>query len=487
MSLDSAVTALLSRLETITNRLESVERQLASGGGSSGGSSASNSNSGGSGDDSVSVREYEDLISQFIQPYVDISRKLGAADVAEQAELVLQAVNAQRDMLKVAAASKKPSDSVFQSLIQPTSDLMARIVALRDKGRTSKHFNHLSTVSEGIGALGWVCVSPTPGPHVADMRGGSEFYSNRILKEFKGNSQIHVDWVNGFNGYLKELQVFIKKHHTTGLTWNPRGGDASSVSVSSSSSSSSDSFIPPPPGPPPPPLTEEEMNRGVAPSKGPDISGVLASLNKGEAVTSGLKKVTNDMKTKNRTDKSSVVPANIAKDSKATSAGGKKDTPSKPPKFALEGNKWTVEWQVNNKNVVISDTEAKQTVYIYKCKGTTVQIKGKVNAITIDDCSKTAVVFENCIASVEVVNSNSVEIQVIGRVPSFAIDKTSGCQLYLSKDSLDSEIVTSKSSEMNVLIPGATADQDLVEMAIPEQYKTFVRNGKLITETVAHV
>jgi len=216
------------------------------------------------------------------------------------------------------------------------------------------------------------------------------------------------------------------------------------------------------------------------------MTSVLASLNKGEAVTSGLKKVTNDMKSKNRTDKSSVVPASAAKETSGGSSG-KKETATKPPKLSLEGNKWVIEWQVNNKNIVISDTEAKQTVYIYKCKGSTIQIKGKVNAITLDDCSKTAVVFENCIASVEIVNSNSVEVQVLGKVPSFAVDKTSGCQIYLSKDSLEAEIVTSKSSEMNVLIPGRTPDDDLVEMAIPEQFKTLVRNGKLVTESVAHV
>ncbi len=40
------------------------------------------------------------------------------------------------------------------------------------------------------------------------------------------------------------------------------------------------------------------------------MSNIFASLNKGEGVTSGLKKVTSDMKTKNRTEPtSSLVPA----------------------------------------------------------------------------------------------------------------------------------------------------------------------------------
>jgi len=98
-----------------------------------------------------------------------------------------------------------------------------------------------------------------------------------------------------------------------------------------------------------------------------------------------------------------------------------------------------------------------------------------------------AIVFDTVVSSFEVVNCRSVEVQVTGKVPSFAIDKTSGAQIYLSKGALDTEIVTSKSSEMNVLIPGSSADEDLVEIAIPEQYKSTVKDGKLVTEIVTHV
>jgi len=40
---------------------------------------------------------------------------------------------------------------------------------------------------------------------------------------------------------------------------------------------------------------------------------------------------------------------------------------------------------------------------------------------------------------------------------------------------------------MNVLIPGKEEGSDLVELAVPEQYKTIVKGGKLITESVQHV
>jgi len=158
-----------------------------------------------------------------------------------------------------------------------------------------------------------------------------------------------------------------------------------------------------------------------------------------------------------------------------------------PPKLALEGNKWIVEHQVGNKEIIISDVEPKHTIYIYKCDNSVVQVKGKVNAITVDSCKKTGVVFDNCISSIEVVNCNSIQVQVTSKVPSILVDKTSGCQLFLSKDGLGVEIVTSKSDEMNVVLPGKNTGDDIEEIAIPEQFKTTIVNRKLVTESVAHV
>jgi len=47
------------------------------------------------------------------------------------------------------------------------------------------------------------------------------------------------------------------------------------------------------------------------------------------------------------------------------------------------------EFQKDNRNLVISETEMKQCVYIYKCENSTIQIKGKVNAITLGMLAET--------------------------------------------------------------------------------------------------
>jgi adenylyl cyclase-associated protein len=61
-------------------------------------------------------------------------------------------------MLVIASNSKKPSDDQIQKLLQPTSDLMQKIVAIKDSNRANKFFNNLSAVAEGVPALSWVVV-----------------------------------------------------------------------------------------------------------------------------------------------------------------------------------------------------------------------------------------------------------------------------------------------------------------------------------------
>jgi adenylyl cyclase-associated protein len=70
-------------------------------------------------------------------------------------------------------------------LIKPTQQSLNEVCEYKEKNRPSPFFNHLSTVSEGIGALGWVTIEPKPAPYVGELRDSSQFYANRVIKEFK--------------------------------------------------------------------------------------------------------------------------------------------------------------------------------------------------------------------------------------------------------------------------------------------------------------
>lgn len=123
---------------------------------------------------------------------------------------------------------------------------------------------------------------------------------------------------------------------------------------------------------------------------------------------------------------------------------------------------------------------------IFNCEGCTIQIKGKVNAVTILGCKKTAAVVQEVVSSVEIVDGKSLQLQILNKCPTISADKTDGLQIYLSKTSLDTEILTAKSSEINVSIPGKTESDDFVEKPVPEQFKSIIKNGAVVTSPVEH-
>ncbi|KAK3749681.1 hypothetical protein RRG08_013889 [Elysia crispata] len=259
-----------------------------------------------------------------------------------------------------------------------------------------------------------------------------------------------------------------------------QGGDAKSAAPAAAPPAGGAPPPPPPPGPPPPPPPQSADSSA-------DDSGsraaLFAELSKGEKVTQGLRKVTDDMKThKNPALRQGPAPFKAAQPKPASPKPVAKPVaqPAKPPLTELQGKKWVVEYHKGNQNIVIDKTEMKQTLYIYKCEGCVIQVKGKVNSIILDSCKKTAIVFDSLLASLEFVNCQSMQAQVNGKLSTVSIDKTDGCMVYLSKESLEVEIFSAKSSEMNILVP--QGDGDFKEFALPEQFKTKYDGKTMVTE-----
>ena len=45
------------------------------------------------------------------------------------------------------------------------------------------------------------------------------------------------------------------------------------------------------------------------------------------------------------------------------------------------------EYQENNKDIVISEAQSSQTIYIYSCKNSTIQVQGKINSMVVGKCT----------------------------------------------------------------------------------------------------
>ncbi|KAJ3271248.1 F-actin-capping protein subunit alpha [Terramyces sp. JEL0728] len=467
--MESRLASLIERLEATAARLDVIANGGKAGAPPTGNASAAAASS-------PAVSALDAIITGSLQSFAAQSKPIGEL-VEKQVTEVLHAFAAVRKIVAIAAVSKKPDDKTLQEIIAPLQKGIMAITEIKDKNRPSPLFFHLSAIADGIPALGWVVVAPTPAPYIGEMKDAAQFYANRVIKDNKDKHPTHVEWVNSYLGVLVELQAYVKQWHTTGLAWNPKGGDAKSANIGGAAAAQSGGAPPPPPAP-----TAAQLESFSTPSKpaAPNPADLLGELSRG---TTGLRKVDkSEMTHKNPELRATSIVKAVEKP--VTSAVKGNSAPKGPPKLALEGNKWVVENYNGNNEIVIDQTEIRHTVYIYNCQNSTIKVLGKVNAISIDNCKKVGLLAENIVATLDAVNCQRLQIQITGKCPTTVVDKTDGLQLYLSKECLDIEILSAKSSEMNILIPSENGE--FTEKPVSEQFKTVIKNGELESEAVKH-
>lgn len=201
---------------------------------------------------------------------------------------------------------------------------------------------------------------------------------------------------------------------------------------------------PPPPPPPPPAPVEGKSMDDAAGALFAEISALGEN-----GVRSSLKKaVKGPVTDENNKAETPVEKKKAVAMKKKIDLGGE-------PKSALSGKKWTVEYQngANDDKCVSIDTDLKQTVYIYKCHDSLIKVNGKVNAIVLDCCSKTACIFEEALASVEIVNSKDIQIQCTKTAPALSIDGCTAVTYYMSSTYKEAQIITAKSAAVNLIRP----------------------------------
>jgi adenylyl cyclase-associated protein len=287
---------------------------------------------------------------------------------------------------------------------------------------------------------------------------------------------------NTFTTLLKELMVYVKEYHTTGVAWNPNGIDTKDYIPGSTAAPAAAAGAAAKPAAAASAATAAKSSAPAAADTAAVKADLFAALNKDSAVTSGLKKVTKDMQTWRTEFKGGDAPAPIVKKAPAPAAAAAV-VMKYPPKCEYAANKWQVEYQTAEQGVVdIAIQDKKETVYILGCVGARINITGKCKSIVVDSCKKTSVTFQSAMASIEVVNSQRMQVYCLETVASVAIDKTDGIVVTLPRTSLDTEVVASKSSEMNLSWPDENGD--MVEKPIPEQYVHRIK-GMSVTANVS--
>lgn len=465
-----------------------------------------------------SIEDFDAFLKSSVEKYSKLSDTLGGL-IAEQAAKVVHGFQEERKFLLITTKAKKPNLSAsndmdaYQTLLKPINESLMAVVNIKESNRGSPVANQLSAVADGIMMLAWVTDEAKPHKHVDNTLGSAQYYGNRVIKDHKDKDPQQVEWIQSFQQIFKDLSEYIKQYFPSGIPWNPKGPSVEEVlknmSAAPAPTSAAAAAAPPPPPPPPagglpppppppgpPPVIQIKDDKSAAPTKAAGgFDAVFSQLNQGEAVTKGLRKVDKSQMThKNPSLRaSSTVPD--AEDPHArgkSPAPGKKPKPEsmrvkKPPVKVLEGNKWMVENFDKEAQPIEIEATLSHSILISKCNNSTIIVKGKANAVTIENTNRLNLIVDTLISSVDVVKSANFALQVMGTIPTVMMDQIDGAQVYFSKESTATRIIHSKSAGINLNVISGP-DDDYIEVPLPGQISSYYDPEKkaLVDEIVSH-
>jgi len=460
---------------------------------------------------------YNHFHRETVNPFLGELLALGD-EFEECANLLMDAFNAHEILLNLAANYDRPSKRESFYFLKPLIDSITAVQKFQHKYRGSKYHKFFTSISEGVPFLAWITMGTSipPWKYMRPLVDSAEYFANQVGIESKdSNSEIQKkihkcsqDWISLISGFRK----YLSAHHlSSGLRWN---AEKPRLDMSYSWGRVKNQIAPPPPS-----LagsTEEDTfyNNLLKP--------VFSELRHMDGRKNTCQKNTGRRKTRDRCMKSSKTetfpwmgpppkppkgalgqippapphgltppvninitepslikkgPVNVKQMKKIGESSGTEAV------FELQNKKWVVEYQENNSQMIIEDCNERQSVYMYKCKNSFLHVKGKINTIVLDNCTKCSLVFEDAISTCSFINCESSKAQVNGFVPSITIEHTDGLQLYIKEKCLiDTQLITAKTSNINICI--FKEDGDEIEIPIKEQFRSVWDGHTLHTAPV---
>eukprot|EP00478_Filoreta_tenera_P003371 GABV01003563.1.p2 GENE.GABV01003563.1~~GABV01003563.1.p2 ORF type:complete len:173 (-),score=55.76 GABV01003563.1:27-518(-) len=139
-----------------------------------------------------------------------------------------------------------------------------------------------------------------------------------------------------------------------------------------------------------------------------------------------------------------------------------------------------------NREIVI-EPSIKDTVFLYKCEDTVVQVRGKCKSVEMEQCKGSAVVCETLVQGITVNNSKKCQAQTTGFSPLVQLEKVADITVYLPAErASEVSLITSQIDSVNIVINPADETSEPVEAALPMQFETKFVDGKFVTKPVSH-
>lgn len=497
----SDLSTVINMLKDMSVRLSRVEQKIGSGGGASvGGASASASSStpavGGL------LGDYDAWMNSSMKPIEDAAVKLreaGFKSAKKCSNFIKKGAKGVRVVLEASLKCKAPSGEAFSKLM---TDNVWSVTKEGKRVRTRKlGANYEKALSEMMDLFNWPTQEGEVGPcaFAHSTLGSVEFYQNRARVQYKGtkHKDLHMQYLNGVRDMIASLKKFILiAGFKNKFKWQGSGDVASFSSAGGAAAA---------PTPAPAPAAKKAEPKKATPNKKPeaskpaagvmDMGALFADLNKGGAITKGMRKVTDDMKVyKNKKlRKKGTVPDGSAKKKKAST---KKSTKKKLPPAKCEytrGQKmWYVENQLSDSTTKVDFADFTQSAYLYRCqKGSHVEINGKGKNVQIVSCDGVTVVFDTLVAGIEVTNSKNLRLISRKTCKMFRFDKVDGAKTFLTQKEGVADVIFSctQCSDLNVDFPDPSSSakpDDTITKPIPSLFEHTIRKGEVHSE-VSHL
>jgi len=454
--------------------------------------------------------------------YLKLSNEVGD-EVAEMGVGFNQGFLAVDDLLKKAAACKKPSDygAVFADL---TAGMKATTGVKKPK-RSSPLDLHYKCVESAVGALAFVAVDAKSWETVQAKLEEMEFNGNKLLMQYrKTGPELYVSWHGSLKTLLTEMTKFAKENCPCGLAWNNNGGvdisqyrasaDPRAAPKASDGGKGGKGMPTSSKGGKAPKYTAEEIaalkakadeiraqkaaeleaNGGVNAS-----DALFAELNALGADGGSIKDKLGLKKTVKGTAHERKKVDSRAKASSGSSFGDKgKKKVVRPLSEGYVGTDllklaycYGTRASKERKTLTVNEPR-KDAVLIMECEDVALDIVGVCKNISIAGCKRFNVSLEGSIGQVEVSNSSSGYLTINGKIFQLTCDKCEGLEVTLTPDAYNAKIVSSMCSSLNIAVdnPDKDAEMELLTLAVPTQYETKLRidgtNAVLDTEAVDH-
>lgn len=242
--------------------------------------------------ESEAVKAFDKFLTVSVYKLADTCDDLN--DMGDLGKLLVDAFDAMRYVIVLASRSKKPANLAdLVPHLKPITEKVSKIRALRLKREFD---NHYKAMMEMLTCMSWVtCQAPQqlPAPFVKECIGSSDFWSNRIRKEFKGkDAPYQIAFCDNMKKLLQELASYITTHHKTGLSFNPKGVSLAEAAIRLSDTPEADAAA----------KAAEKEAKKARPSavgntvKGGNVMGLMSELagrksKDGSSAATGLKKV----------------------------------------------------------------------------------------------------------------------------------------------------------------------------------------------------